>query len=150
MDPNNPTPAGPPPSSPPTTEPTPPTVSPNPTPTNVTIPFTGTPQPTHRNWLPWAIGGGVILLLLIVILALSYGLSLLSNLFRYTPPPPEPPSAPQVEVKPIAPKFASDSAVLDLRDRLAKIRKNVDSVDLIEPQIAPPALDLSISIRTNQ
>lgn len=148
MEPNQP----PTPNQPPSAEVTPPATNPASPTTNVTIP-TGNNNntlPTHRNWLPWAIGGGVILLLLIVISALAYGLSLLSNLFRYTSPPPEATPAPQVEVKPIAPKFASDSAILDLRDRLGQIRKDVDSADLIEPQISPPALDLNISIKTNQ
>ncbi len=116
--------------------------------TPVTIP-TGTPLPTKRNFLPWIIGGAIVAFLLIIIIGVIVGASIIGSLFHYTPAPPPPPPPPEVTVKPIISRFASDSAILDLRDQLKTISKSIDSVDLIEPQISPPALDLNINIKQN-
>lgn len=130
------------PTPPPVPEPTP--VAPSPLKTATMIPSVSVPKP--KNWLPFVIGAAVIGLLLIIIIAISVGLSLLRSVLNYTPPPPAPAAAPVVNIVPVSSKYASDAGVLKLRDDLRVIAKAIDSIDLVEPQIAPPALDLRISI----
>lgn len=44
------------------------------------------------------------------------------------------------------PKFASDPAVLQLREDVQNFRKDVDNADYYQIQIAPPVLDTNIQI----
>lgn len=43
-------------------------------------------------------------------------------------------------------KLASDSAVLRLRSDLEGFASELDRIDLIEPQLAPPNIDLNIKV----
>lgn len=133
----------------PTATPIPSLATPPPISTNPVVPPPPPPNPS-RNFLPWVIGGGIIILLLIILIGINTGLALIRSAFRYTPPPPAPAlPAPVVNTTPVSGKYATDAGVLKLRDDLKTISQSVDAVDLLEPQIAPPALDLSISIKTN-
>lgn len=63
------------------------------------------------------------------------------------------PQNPTVET-PITPakppsKNATDSSILTIQDDLQKLRVAINSVDLIEPKLSPPNLDLDINIRLN-
>lgn len=44
-------------------------------------------------------------------------------------------------------KFATDTGLLKLRDDIKNLSGRVDSVDLFEPEITPPNLDLNIKIQ---
>lgn len=44
-------------------------------------------------------------------------------------------------------KFASDSAFLQLKSDIAGFASEIDRIDLIEPQLAPPNIDLNISVQ---
>jgi len=141
----------------PTNNPIPEPTSLTPTPVDVPTPpplktatMIPTPvSPTPKNWLPLIIGGAIVLLLLILIIGISVGLALIKSAFQYTPPPIVT-QAPVITIAPVSSKYATDSGVLKLRDDLKTISQSIDSVDLFEPQINPPALDLSISIKTTQ
>lgn len=111
------------------------------------IPTPVTPVP--KNWLPLAIGAVIIVLLLILIVGISAGIALIKSAFQATPSP-APRPAPVVTIAPVSNRFATDSGVLKLRDDLKAISQSIDAVDLMEPQINPPALDLSINIKTAQ
>lgn len=130
--------------------PTPTPVTPPPMKTQTMIPGSGDSLPRPQNWLPWIIGAAILGLIIIVFIGISVGIAIIRSAFQYTPPPPATPPAPEVTIKPAGGKYASDSGVLKLRDDLKTIRQAIDSIDLIEPQIAPPALDLNINIKNAQ
>lgn len=134
-------------------EPTP-TATPIPTlvtpPPPVTSPVIASPPPQPKSYLPWIVGGAIVVLLLIILISINIGLALIKSAFQYTPPPAAPAPAPAVTIKPVSSKYATDAGVLKLRDNLKTIGQSIDSVDLMEPQIAPPALDLNINIKNAQ
>jgi hypothetical protein len=92
------------------------------------------------------IGAALLMLLVVVFIGISVGLSIIRSAFKYTPPTLPPAPAPEITITPVSSKFATDAGVLKLRDDLKKISQSIDTVDLIEPQISPPALDLEIKI----
>lgn len=98
------------------------------------------------NKKPWIIVGIVVLILLVLTIALATMTILLINKQNNLPSP----SSSIVEQSPVLPnkisKFASDSAILELGNRAKKIMIEIDSVDLIEPEISPPSLDLNIRL----
>lgn len=122
---------------------TPPPVAPN-------VPLDDAPPVVKpkRDMTIFFIAGGVIIFLIIIIVFLILGLSLLrrpksaSNTTAPTvttpPPAPAPPPPPG--------KFASDSAILKIRDEMKAVKVSIDSMDLFDAQIAPPNLDFSIKI----
>lgn len=84
---------------------------------------------------------------LILILIMGVGVHLLvSSLKRPTPVSPLPREE-DVAITPVSSKFASDAAVLNLSDRLRELAEEIDAVDLVEPQLSPPSLDLNIEIK---
>ncbi len=103
-----------------------------------------------RSYLPWAVGGVVIVFIIIIVILTTVGINLIISSRQNRPAPL--PTAPEVpEITPPAPpktsKLASDSGLLNLKVDLLKLGAQIDSVDLVEPQLSPPSLDLSISIR---
>lgn len=125
-------------------------VTPPPMKTQTMIPGSNLPSQPNKNWLPWVVGAAILVLVIIIFVGVSVGIAIIKSAFQFTPPPPVTPPAPQVSIKPVSGKYASDSGVLKLRDDLKTIRQSIDSVDLMEPQINTPALDLSINIKTTQ
>ncbi len=102
-----------------------------------------------RNFLVWAITGAVGLLFAVVLALIIIGVNMIissSKNVNLNQPQPPPETAQPAAVPPKISKFATDSAVLGLRDGLAKLRSDIDSNDPFEPQLAPPSLDLGISI----
>ncbi len=89
-------------------------------------------------------------LLLITIVALATAIIALNT--RPATPPPEPPQtlAPPASLPVIPSKYATDAGVLDVRDKLKNLMEKTGSVDLIEPEIAPPNLDLNLQIQPQQ
>lgn len=68
-----------------------------------------------------------------------------------TPKPPasvgQTVSIPKPEIPlPKVSKFASDADLLKLRDAAKALGTKIDTVDLFEPQISPPNLDLNLRI----
>lgn len=103
------------------------------------------------DYLLLAIIGAIIIFLVIIIAGVIIGVSMIHQAGRNitVPTAPETPSAPVVTPK--APsKFATDAGVLQIKNGLRILGSQTDSVDLIEPQISPPNLDLNISIPPNQ
>ncbi len=101
------------------------------------------------NWVLWAIGASLIVLVIIIIVGISVGIAVIKSSFHFSPSTPVVTKAPEITIKPASSKLASDSAVIKLKDDLKTIRQSVDSVDLMEPQINTPALDLNINIKYN-
>lgn len=121
----------------------------------------GAPVPTEskpervkpRNLLIWAIAGSVGLLFTIVLALLIIGVNLIISSTKNlnTAPPPEPPKIEiPVEPPPKVSKYATDSAVLGIKESLNKLRSDIDANDPFEPQLAPPSLDLSVNIPPSQ
>lgn len=106
-------------------------------------------SPDKKNYLVWALAGiaGVTLITLIILIVLGAKL-LISNLpvFVSTPAPVtkiEEFVAPPPKISP----YATDSGILKLRSDLQKLRSDIDSIDIFEPQLSSPNIDLNISIK---
>lgn len=88
---------------------------------------------------------------ILVILAAVAGVALGAALIlryerRALPPTPEvTQSARSTPSSPLS-KFATDSAILKLREDITSLQKEITSMDYFEAQIAPPALDSNIKI----
>ena len=108
------------------------------------------PKPKHNYTLWLAIGAGVSFVILIVFgIAAGISIMLQAAQSRPVPLPPTSTATPAAVVKtPSA--FATDSGLLEIKTNLTNLQNQTDSVDLIEPQIAPPNLDLKIRIQPNQ
>lgn len=104
-------------------------------------------EPKFKNWVPWAIGGSLIILIVIVIVGIWVGIVVIKSSFQSSSAPQTITKAPDVTIKPTSNKYATDSGILKLGEDLKTIRQFVDSVDLMEPQINTPALDLNINIK---
>lgn len=52
----------------------------------------------------------------------------------------------ETKPKPVS-KFATDSAFLQLKSDLDGFTSELDRIDLIEPQLAPPNIDLNINVQ---
>ncbi|MCL4390406.1 MAG: hypothetical protein M1484_03130 [Patescibacteria group bacterium] len=119
-------------------------VSPAPTPT-------GPAAKPKRNLIPLLVAFLAVGTLLIVIVGVSAGITMIERAMQQAALQPSQTVAPApvVNVTPVSSKYATDSGVLQLRDQLQTISDAIDAVDLIEPQIAPPALDLNLNIKTN-
>lgn len=101
----------------------------------------------NNNWVPWAIGGSLLILVIIIIVGITVGIAVIKSAFQFSSTPQATIKAPEVTIKPVSSKYASDSAVLKLNEDLKIIRQSIDTVDLMEPQINTPALDLNINIK---
>lgn len=105
------------------------------------------PRQTRPDYSLWLILGAALLAIVIIVIVAVVGLKIILSSFKMPSPPPAPlPPTPEVKVAPKSPRFATDAGVLKLREDLVSLGAQIDSVDLIEPQISPPALDLSIGI----
>lgn len=100
------------------------------------------------NLLPLYIAGGIIVFILITAVLLVMGLSLIKKAVPVPiAPKPTPPAPPVESVTPTNPKYASDSALLKLRDDAKNLGTQIDSVDLFEPQLSSPNIDLNLNIK---
>ncbi len=84
----------------------------------------------------------------VLAIGIGAGIVLFSQRTTVTPPAPAP-----AENQPIAtpaarisPRFASDSAILKLQGDVQTWVSEVDGLDLIEPQLALPAIDPDIKV----
>lgn len=102
----------------------------------------------NRTWLILGIVIGT--LVLITIIAITSTILVLSN--RSVPPPAPPPTVTTTPTPiPVIPtKYSTDSAILKLRDDLKSLMAKTDTVDLVEPEIAPPNLELNLKIQPLQ
>ncbi len=124
---------------------TPPSSSPPPPPPPSGVPSAPPAPQTHLKTILIASALGIVFLL-----AATLILSLFLRPAPSTPAPPPPP--PSTVVPPIIPpktptKWASDGGVLLLKESLSSVSAQVDSVDLYEPELSPPTIDLGISIK---
>jgi len=107
------------------------------------------PTTTTKNLTPFIIGGILIFIVVLAVVA-AIGVSMILSATKnvsVVPAPPAPTPPPVVTV-PTTSKFATDSAALQIKADLLKLMSDTDSVDLLEPQISPPNLDLSISVKS--
>lgn len=103
---------------------------------------------TKVNKTIYFIIGGIVLFILIIVTGLYVGFSLISKPVKVVPTPiVTPPPPPVVEVPRIPSKFASDSALLKIREDIKKTQADIDTVDLFDAQISPPTIDLGIQIQ---
>lgn len=108
------------------------------------------PAKPPRNYTLWLFIAGIVIFIIVVSLALIVGSSIFLSLLKPPAQPQPEPAAPVIMVTPkIESKFASDSAVLQIRDSAKSLQTDIDSVDLVEPELSPPSLDLNIRITTN-
>lgn len=95
------------------------------------------------------IGGGVVLILFAII-GVIVGLSLLRNPapVQVTPTPTPVVSEMPIDVLPNPnPKYASDSAFLQIRDQLKALNQEISTANFFEPEISSPNIDLNIEIK---
>lgn len=106
-------------------------------------------SPDKKNYTLWFVVGGIIAFLFIVIVGVFVGVSIMSNAIKnaQVTPTPEPTVVLEPTIVIQANKFATDPGVLKIRDDLKTVLGKIDSVDLFEPQIAPPAVDLGLNIK---
>ncbi len=107
-------------------------------------------QAKHQRFVMWLIAGIVGLMFALVLSLLIIGINLIINSAKNisSPPPPTPVIEAPTPTAVFQSKFATDAGVLKLRDDLTKLQTDIDSVDLFEPQLASPNLDLKISIQS--
>ncbi|MCL4397510.1 hypothetical protein M1403_00530 [Patescibacteria group bacterium] len=104
-----------------------------------------------KNMTLWLISGIVGLMFMVVLGLILVGVSLIVSSARNltpTKPAPEPAVTESAPLPPKISRFASDSAVLDLQSGVGKLRSDIDTTDLFEPQLTPPNIDLNISIQS--
>lgn len=93
------------------------------------------------------IGGG--LFLLVVIIGVVVGFLMIQGAVSKIPVPatttPTVVTTPTIVVTPS--QWATDAGVLKLRSDLQTLSGKIDTVDLFEPQITPPAIDLGLAIK---
>ncbi len=109
-------------------------------------------NPPKKNYLPFVLAGLGAIFLIIVVSIASIGIGMIISASHNATPAPTPvPVAPApIAPVPVVSKFATDSGVLQIQSDLKTLMDNTASVDLIEPQIAPPNLDLNINIKAPQ
>ena len=107
-------------------------------------------QAKHQRFVMWLIAGIVGLMFALVLALLIIGINLIINSAKNisAPPPPTPVIEAPTPTAVFQSKFATDAGVLKLRDDLTKLQTDIDSVDLFEPQLGSPNLDLKISIQS--
>lgn len=93
-----------------------------------------------------------VIIVSVIILSLTAIITILIVLNRQKPVPVViSPIATPIEIMPTIPvtpsKFVTDAALLKLSLDIQTLRGKVDSIDLVEPEITPPNLDLKISIQ---
>lgn len=92
-----------------------------------------------------AVAIGVLLLTTIV--AVISTIIVLRNQRPLDQAPTSPEVAPPAAILiPLPSRFATDAGVLELKDKIASLSGQIDSVDLFETEIIPPNLDLHLSI----
>lgn len=110
-------------------------------------------SPDKKNYLVWALTGfsGLILISLIFLIIFIFNLLVSSarNInFSFVSPPPPPKAEEFVAPPPKISPYATDSGILKLRSDLQKLRADIDSIDIFEPQLSPPNIDLNINIKS--
>ena len=106
-------------------------------------------EQNKKSYLVWILGGITGVLVLTVIILLVVGANMIFNAAKninFNPPPPAPKAEEFVAPPPKVSKFATDSGILKIRGDLVKLRSDIDSVDIFEPQLSPPNIDLNIKI----
>lgn len=107
-------------------------------------------QAKHQRFVMWIIAGVVGLMFAVVLALIIIGVNLIINSSKNLTQAPAP--APVVEAPTptvtFHSKFATDSGVLKLQTDLTQLQSDIDTVDLFEPQLASPNLDLKISIQS--
>lgn len=102
-----------------------------------------------RDYTMWFVVGGGAAFLVIVVTGVLVGYLMIQSAMKKVPAPTTPTetvqTTPTIIVTPSP--WATDAGVLKLRDDLKTLSGKIDTVDLIEPQIAPPAIDLGLAIK---
>lgn len=101
-----------------------------------------------QNYFMWILAGVVITMIILVIALIIFGVNLLVNSLKpisINTPAPIVNEQPVIISKTVS-KFATDAGVLKLREDINKLRSDIDSVDIFEPQLSPPNIDLNIAI----
>lgn len=102
-------------------------------------------SPDKKNYLVWILAGlsGLIFVAIIVLL-ISFAKNINSN---FNQPSPLPKVEEFITPPPKISPYATDSGILKLRGDLQKLRADIDSIDIFEPQLSSPNIDLNISIK---
>lgn len=88
-----------------------------------------------------------LLITLFALLALTATFLIFPNRPKAPPQPsplPTPQASPNLPIHSPSP-FATDSAILEIKDELLKLSTNLDQTDMTEIDLSPPALDLNVS-----
>lgn len=100
----------------------------------------------------WLVIGGLGLFLIVAVVGIIAGFNILRSAMNRLPPPPLPEfsnqqfTPPPVSELPLSSPSASDEAIVTLREEIKSLRVQIDSLDVFEPQISPPNLDLDITV----
>lgn len=97
-----------------------------------------------------AIGAGVFVIILMALVGIIVAISLLRAPVQVQPEIKITPTPVLeiVEIFPTAnPKYASDSALLEIRENLKVLNQQIGSANFFEPEISPPSIDLNIEIK---
>ncbi|MEK7565631.1 MAG: hypothetical protein AAB506_01125 [Patescibacteria group bacterium] len=92
----------------------------------------------------------ILLIALVFVFALGISLGIVYFTAKKTSPAPSLPQTNPPVFEPVKPKekskLATDSAVLKIADDLSAFQQELNRLDLLEPQLAPPSIDLNIKI----
>jgi len=101
----------------------------------------------QKNYLLYIIAGALVVLIIMAVIGVVVGTALIVNFQRNLKPVATTKVEPTPTLTPLpGKKYASDSAVVKLRDELIKLRTEIDTMDYFEAQIVPPSLDSKIRI----
>ena len=88
------------------------------------------------------IGGGVFIFLILILIIIRSSL----HISRFKPPVfPSPSPSPYEEEITNPSVYATDSAVLEIGEKLKEIESDIDQTDLKETGLNPPVLDLNVN-----
>ncbi|MBI3887561.1 hypothetical protein HY310_00650 [Candidatus Microgenomates bacterium] len=106
---------------------------------------------TPPNYLLWFLIGGVAIMFFVVVVLVVIGFSIIGNTTKnLAAKPPEEASVVEQPLTTITfkSKFASDAGVLKIKEDLVKLQTDITAIDILEPQLTPPNIDLNISIQS--
>ncbi len=103
-----------------------------------------------RSMLPFVLIGGFVVLILFAIIGIVVGLSILRSPQTTTPQETPTPTPVPTVIEIITnqnPKYASDSALINLRDQLRNLSAEIGGANFFEPEISAPNIDLNLEIK---
>ena len=110
------------------------------------------PPPYRPNQVIWlAIAAGIFVFVVIVFFLVWFGVRLILNSLQPAPTPaPLAPTAPVETPPPVTSPYATDSAVLRLKDKTNALKEKVSTTDFFEAKISLPSLDQSMNIKPQE